>query len=337
MKIDATVMAGDLATIGAQARRFEEIGYDGLYTAETQHDPFFPLVLAAEQTERIDLGTAIAVGFPRSPTHLAHIGHDLQKFSKGRFILGLGSQIKAHIEKRFSAQFSQPAARMRELILATRAVWRTWEEGEPLRFEGDFYRLSLMTPFFSPGPTGFGTPRIFLAAVGEKMTEVAGEVCDGMFVHGFTTEKYLRETTLPAIERGLALSGRTRADIELSFPTFMVTGETDEEWQQADAAVRQQIAFYGSTPAYRPVLEAHGWGEVQDELNALSKQGQWKEMGKVVTDDILDAFAVQGSPDELPGLVLGRFGDLVDRIGFYAPYRTDPEQWAGVVAGFKAA
>jgi probable F420-dependent oxidoreductase len=337
MKIDATVMAGDLETIGPRAKRIEAVGYDGLYTAETQHDPFFPLVLAAEHTERIELATAIAVGFPRSPTHLAHIGHDIQKFSKGRFILGLGSQIKAHIEKRFSAQFSQPAARMRELILATRAVWRTWEEGEPLRFEGDFYRLSLMTPFFSPGPTGYGPPRIFLAAVGERMTEVVGEVCDGMFVHGFTTEKYLRETTLPALERGLAKSGRTRADIELSFPTFMVTGETDEEWQLADAAVREQIAFYGSTPAYRPVLESHGWGEAQDELNALSKQGQWKEMGKVITDDILDAFAVQGSPSELPGLVMARFGDLVDRISFYAPYRTDPEQWADVVAGFKAS
>lgn len=337
MKIDATVMAGDLETIGPRAERIEAMGYDGLYTAETQHDPFFPLVLAAEHTERIDLATAIAVGFPRSPTHLAHIGHDLQKFSKGRFILGLGSQIKAHIEKRFSAQFSQPAARMRELILATRAVWRTWEEGEPLRFEGDFYRLTLMTPFFSPGPTGYGPPRVFLAAVGEKMTEVVGEVCDGMFVHGFTTEKYLRETTLPALERGLATSGRTRADIELSFPTFMVTGDTDEEWQKADAAVREQIAFYGSTPAYRPVLEAHGWGEVQDQLNALSKQGQWKEMGKVITDDILDAFAVRGSPSELPGLVMARFGDLVDRISFYAPYRTDPEQWADVVAGFKAS
>jgi probable F420-dependent oxidoreductase len=337
MKIDATVMAGDLETIGPRASRIEAMGYDGLYTAETQHDPFFPLVLAAEHTERIDLATAIAVGFPRSPTHLAHIGHDLQKFSKGRFILGLGSQIKAHIEKRFSSQFSQPAARMRELILATRAVWRTWEEGEPLRFEGDFYRLTLMTPFFSAGPTGYGPPRVFLAAVGEKMTEVVGEVCDGMFVHGFTTEKYLRETTIPALERGLAKGGRTRADIELSFPTFMVTGETDEEWQTADASVREQIAFYGSTPAYRPVLEAHGWGEVQDELNALSKQGQWKEMGKVITDDILEVFAVRGSPSELPGLVMARFGDLVDRVSFYAPYRTDPEQWADVVAGFKAA
>ena len=336
MKIDAAVMAANLETIGPRARAIETLGYDGLYTAETQHDPFFPLLLAAEHTERIDLATAIAVAFPRSPTHLAHIGHDLQRFSKGRFVLGLGSQVKAHIEKRFSAQFSQPAARMREVILATRAIWRTWEEGEPLQFEGEFYRHTLMTPFFNPGPTGFGTPRVFLAAVGEKMTEVAGEVCDGMFVHGFTTEKYLRETTIPALERGLAKSGRSRSDIELSFPTFMVTGETDEEWQQADAAVREQIAFYGSTPAYRGVLETHGWGEVQDELNRLSKQGAWKEMGKVITDDILDAFAVRGSAGELPGLVMARYGDLVDRISFYAPYRTDPEKWAEVVAGFKA-
>ena len=337
MKIDATLMAADLETVGPRARTIEDLGYDGLYTAETKHDPFFPLVLAAEHTERIDLATAIAVAFPRSPTHLAHIGHDIQRFSKGRFILGLGSQIKAHIEKRFSATFDQPAARMRELILATRAIWRNWEEDEPLRFEGEFYRHTLMTPFFNPGPTGYGTPRIFLAAVGEKMTEVVGEVCDGMFVHGFTTEKYLRETTLPALERGLARSGRSRADVELSFPTFMVTGATDEEWQQAEAAVREQIAFYGSTPAYRPVLEAHGWGEVQDELNRLSKQGAWKEMGKVVTDDILDAFAVRGTAAELPGLVLGRYGDLVDRLSFYAPYRTDPEAWADVVAGFKAS
>ncbi|HYH48333.1 MAG TPA: TIGR03617 family F420-dependent LLM class oxidoreductase, partial [Acidimicrobiia bacterium] len=199
MKIDATVISGDLGTIGPKARRIEELGYDGLYSAETQHDPFFPLLLAAEHTERLELGTAIAVAFPRSPMHLANVGHDLQRFSKGRFILGLGSQIKAHIEKRFSAQFSHPAARMRELILATRAIWRTWEEGEPLRFEGEFYRHTLMTPFFNPGPTGYGTPRIFLAAVGEKMTEVVGEVCDGMFVHGFSTEKYIRETTLPAL------------------------------------------------------------------------------------------------------------------------------------------
>jgi probable F420-dependent oxidoreductase len=337
MKIDAMVITGDFTTIGGRAKRIEAIGYDGLFTAETQHDPFLPLVLAAEHTERMDLGTAIAVAFPRSPMHLANIGHDLQRFSQGRLIMGLGSQIKAHIEKRFSAQFSHPAARMRELILATRAIWRCWEEDEPLRFEGEFFRHTLMTPFFNPGQTGYGIPRIFLAAVGEKMTEVVGEVCDGMFVHGFTTERYLREATIPALDRGLAKSGRTRADLELSFPCFVVTGETDEEWQRADAAVREQIAFYGSTPAYRPVLELHGWGEVQDELNGLSKRGAWKEMGKVITDDILDAFAVRGSTAELPGLILGRYGDLVDRLSFYAPYRADPEQWASVVSAFKAA
>ena len=335
MKIDCTVMTGNIDSMVAKSRRMEEIGYDGLFTAETKHDPFLPLALAAEHTERIELGTAIAVAFPRSPMHLANIGHDLQRFSQGRFILGLGSQIKAHIEKRFSATWSHPAARMRELVLATRAIWRTWEEDEPLRFEGEFYRHTLMTPFFNPGATGFGPPRVFLAAVGERMTEVAGEVCDGMFVHGFTTEKYLRETTLPAIERGLAKSGRSRSDIELSLPAFVVTGESDEEWQQSDAAVREQIAFYGSTPSYRPVLEAHGWGEVQDQLNALSKQGAWQEMGKVITDDILDAFAVRGSAAELPGLLMARYGELVDRIGFYSPARSDPEQWADVVAGFK--
>lgn len=336
MKVDGMLMAADLGTMAERARQMEALGYDGLLTAETQHDPFFPLLLAAEHTERLELGTCIAVAFPRSPVHLAHVGHDLQAYSKGRFILGLGSQIKAHIEKRFSAPFSRPAARMRELILATRAIWRCWEEGEPLRFEGEFYRHTLMTPFFNPGPSGYGPPRVFLAAVGEHMTEVVGEVADGMFVHGFTTERYLRQTTLPALERGLARSGRTRSDVELSYGVFMVTGEGDAELEEADASVRRQIAFYGSTPAYRPVLEAHGWGELQEELNGLSKRGEWVEMGKLVTDEILDAFAVSGKPEELPGIVAARYGDLVDRLAFYAPYRTEPERWAEVVAAFKS-
>jgi len=326
-----------LTAAGDAARSLEADGFDGVWTAEINHDPFLPLVLAAEHTSRVELGTSIAVAFARNPMLVANIGWDLQAFSGGRLIIGLGSQIKPHITKRFSMEWSHPAPRMREFVLAMRAIWDTWSNGTPLAFRGEFYRHTLMTPFFNPGPTGYGTPRIFLAAVGEKMTEVVGEVCDGMFVHGFTTEKYLRETTLPALERGLARSGRSRGDIELSFPTFMVTGATDEEWQQAEAAIREQIAFYGSTPAYRPVLEAHGWGEVQDELNRLSKQGAWKEMGKVVTDDILDAFAVRGTAAELPGLVLARYGDLVDRVSFYAPYRTEPEAWAEVVAGFKAS
>ncbi|MGH8992246.1 MAG: LLM class F420-dependent oxidoreductase [Acidimicrobiia bacterium] len=337
MKVDGIMMAVGLGSVGGRARAMEEMGYDGLITAETQHNPFFPLTLAAEHTERLELATGIAVAFARSPMDLAHIGHDLQAFSKGRFILGLGSQIKPHIEKRFSMPFSHPAARMREMILAMRAIWACWEEGARLRFEGEFYRHTLMTPFFNPGPTGFGPPRVFLAAVGEKMTEVAGEACDGMFVHGFTTEKYLRETTLPAIERGLARSGRDRSALELSFPMFMVTGDSEVEMAEADAAVRKQIAFYGSTPAYRAVLECHGWGDLQDELNTLSKRGEWDEMGRCITDEVLDAFAVVGKPGELPALVEARVGGVVDRISFYSPYRTDPERWGEVVAAFRAA
>ena len=336
MKVDGIMMAAALGSVGERARRMEAMGYDGLITAETQHNPFLPLTLAAEHTERMDLATGIAVAFARNPMDLAHIGHDLQAFSQGRFVLGLGSQIKPHIEKRFSMPFSHPAARMRELILAMRAIWACWEEGAPLRFEGEFYRHTLMTPFFNPGPTGYGPPRVFLAAVGEKMTEVAGEVADGMFVHGFTTEKYLRERTLPALERGLARSDRTRAALELAFPMFMITGGTDAEMAEADAAVRKQIAFYGSTPAYRPVLELHGWGDLGEELNTLSKRGEWDEMGRRITDDVVDAFAVTGPSQELPGLVKARVGDLVDRISFYSPHRSDPEDWGEVVAAFKA-
>jgi probable F420-dependent oxidoreductase len=337
MKVDGILMAADLGSMGERAAAMEALGYDGLLTAETQHNPFLPLVLAAEHTGHLELATGIAVAFARNPMDLAHVGHDLQGFSRGRFILGLGSQIKPHIEKRFSMPWSHPAPRMREFILAMRAVWACWEEDAPLRFEGEFYRHTLMTPFFNPGPTGYGPPRVFLAAVGEKMTEVAGEVADGMFVHGFTTERYLRERTLPALERGLARSGRTREALELSFPVFMVTGDSEAEVAEADAAVRKQIAFYGSTPAYRAVLELHGWGELGDELNSLSKRGEWDEMGRLISDDVLDAFAVAGKPDELPGLVETRFGDLVDRVSFYAPYRADPERWGEVVAAFKSA
>jgi len=337
MKVDGGLMTVDMRNAAKQARELEALGYDGLFTAETSHDPFLPLVLAAEHTERIELGTGIAVAFPRSPMHLANIGHDLQVYSKGRFMLGLGSQIKAHNEKRFSTPWFQPAARMRELILAMRAIWRTWNEGEKLDFRGEFYTHTLMTPFFQPPPSPYGPPKVYLAAVGEKMTEVGGEVCDGLLVHGFTTEKYLRETTLPAVERGLKKAGRSRADFILSCPVFVVTGNNEEELEKAVAGVRQQIGFYGSTPAYRGVLEAHGWGDLQTELNALSKQGKWVEMGKILTDDIVDAFAVQGQPEEIPGLILKRYGDVIDRVSFYAPYQADPDRWATVLAGFKQA
>ncbi|MBV8159900.1 MAG: LLM class F420-dependent oxidoreductase [Acidimicrobiia bacterium] len=318
------------------AQEAEAAGYDGVWSAETSHDPFFPLLLAAEHTGRIELGTGITGALPRSPMHLANLGWDLQHYSKGRFLLGLGSQIRAHIEKRFSATWSSPARRMRELILAMRAIWAAWQDGTKLDFRGDFYSHTLMTPFFNPGPNPYGTPKVFLAAVGEHMTEVAGEVADGLLAHGFTTEAYLRDVTLPALERGLAKAGKDRADVQISCPTFVVTGTSDEEVADADRAVRQQIAFYASTPAYKGVLDKHGWGDLQPDLNRLSKQGEWVQMGTLITDDIVNAFAVRGAPEEIPKLILGRYGDVIDRVTFYTPYKSDPERWKAVLAGFKS-
>jgi probable F420-dependent oxidoreductase len=342
MKVDGGIGAmlnagsGSIQAIADAAKAQEAVGYDGLWSAETSHDPFFPLLVAAEHTERIELGTGIAVAFARSPMTLANTAWDLQSYSNGRFILGLGSQIKAHIEKRFSMTWSHPAARMREFVLAMRAIWANWQDDEPLRFEGEFYRHTLMTPFFDPGPLECGPPKVFLAAVGEKMTEVAGEVCDGVILHGFTTERYVREVTLPALERGWAKAGTTRADFQLSGPLFVVTGTDEESMTKAAAGTRQQIAFYGSTPAYRGVLDLHGWGDLQPELNRMSKEGKWVEMGDLIDDEILNTFAVVGEPEEIPGLLKSRYGDVVDRLSFYAPYASDPERWSRVLAGFKS-
>jgi probable F420-dependent oxidoreductase len=334
MRVDGGIGFDPAGVIDA-ARLAEEVGYDGIWSAETSHDPFLPLALAAEHTDRIELGTGIAVAFARNPMTLAVMANDLQTMSEGRFLLGLGSQIKPHIEKRFSMPWSHPAPRMRELILAIRAIWASWSDGRRLAFRGEFYRHTLMTPMFDPGPNPFGNPRIFLAAVGERMTEVAGEVADGMLAHGFTTQRYLREVTLPALDRGLAASGRTRADVEISCPGMVVTGMDDAGFEAATKAVRTQLAFYGSTPAYRPVLELHGWGDLQTELNTLSKRGAWEQMAELIDDDVLNTFAVIGPLDDVAGKVLERFGGLVDRFNFYAPYPMAPERWAEVLAGFK--
>jgi probable F420-dependent oxidoreductase len=336
MKVDGGIPPAGMSEIARVAKELEDVGYDGAMTAETNHDPFLPLVVAAEHTEHLELGTGIAVAFARSPMTLANTAYDLQAFSKGRFRLGLGSQIKAHIEKRFSMPWSHPAARMREMVLAIRAIWACWSSGEKLDFRGDFYHHTLMTPFFDPGPNPYGDPKILLAAVGELMTEVAGEVADGMILHGFTTERYVREVTLPALERGFAKAGKQRAEFEISGPLFVVTGANDQEIEAARAGTKQQIAFYGSTPAYRGVLELHGWGDLQDDLNRLSKQGQWVEMGDLITDDILEAFAVIAAPEDIPKALLARYGDLVDRLSFYAPYQSDPDRWKEVLAGFKS-
>jgi probable F420-dependent oxidoreductase len=333
MKIDGG-LGFDLRTAAAAAVRAEAEGYDGVWSAETSHDPFLPIAAAAAATTNLDYGTGITVAFARNPMTLAVVANDLQTLTKGRFYLGMGSQIKPHITKRFSMPWSHPAPRMREMILAIRAIWKAWETGGKLEFRGDFYTHTLMTPFFNPGANPYGNPKILLAGVGEHMTEVAGEVADGFLVHGFTTERYLREVSIPALERGAARTGKTRLDLEVSYPGFVVTGTDEESTATADAAVRQQIAFYGSTPAYRPVLELHGWGELQSELNTLSKRGEWVKMGELISDDVLEAFAVVCPLDQVATQVRNRFEGLIDRFSFYAPYRVDPEAWRRVLAGF---
>jgi probable F420-dependent oxidoreductase len=326
MKVDAGLIAADLAQVPARARELETAGFDGCVSAEIASDPFFPLLLAAEHTTRLELMTSIAVAFARSPMTLANVGHDLNAFSKGSFLLGLGSQIQPHITKRFSMPWSHPAARMRELILAMRAIWRCWYEGEKLAFRGEFYTHTLMTPMFTPTNTQYGAPKVLLAAVGPKMTEVAGEVADGMIVHGFTTPRYVHEVTLPAIERGLAAAGRSRKGFQLACPVFVVTGRDAREWEQSRSAVCKQIAFYGSTPAYRGVLELHGWGELQSELNAMSKRGEWDAMGTRIDDEMLEQFAIVAQPREVPGQLRRRYGDAIDRVLATFAFADDAER-----------
>jgi probable F420-dependent oxidoreductase len=317
------------------ARAIEGAGYDGIYTFEGQHDALFPLLLAAEHTERVQLTTAVVIAFARNPMTLAQAAYDLQLASNGRFNLGLGTQIRPHIEKRFSMQWSKPVERMRELVLAIRAIWASWHEGVRLDFRGDFYTHTLMTPFFNPGPSPYGLPRIFLGGVGPRMTEVAGEVADGFMVHPFTTEKFMRETTMPALERGLAKSGHTRADLEVAFPAMAIVGDDEQQLARGRDAIRPRIAFYGSTPAYKIVLDAHGWGDLQPELNRLSKSGDWPAMSALITDEIVDAFAVSGPPDEIGARVKARYGDLVQRVSFDTPGRLGDEKVARIIAGFR--
>jgi probable F420-dependent oxidoreductase len=333
MKIDGSI-GFHAAGSGHAAKEIEALGYDGVWAAETTRDPFLPLAIAASETDHLELGTSIAVAFARNPMNLAVIANDLQELSNGRFILGLGSQIKAHITRRFSMEWSHPAPRMREMLFAIRAIWDSWANGTKLDFRGDFYSHTLMTPMFDPGPNPHGNPKIIVAAVGELMTEVAGEAGDGMIVHGFSTQRYLREVTIPALERGAAKAGKTRKDLIVAYPGFIVTGE-GKQFEEATVATKRQIAFYGSTPAYRPVLALHGWGEVGDELNIMSKRGEWVEMGELITDEMLDAFAVVGPLDEIPDKVGERFGELIDRFSFYAPYRLESDRLSEILERFK--
>ncbi len=312
MKVD-THLTSDWHQIPDHIKKLETQGYDGAGTAEMNHDPFFPLVLAAEHSKKIELYTGIAVAFARSPMVLANLGHDLNAYSRGRFTMGLGSQIRPHITKRFSMPWGAPAPQMRELVMAMRAIWANWYDGEPLRFEGKYYQHTLMTPAFSPDDTEYGAPKVILAAVGPIMTEVAGEVADGLIIHPFSNEKYIREVTLPAVEKGLAKSGRSRKDFEITYSPFIVSGKDEATYEAQKAAAKQRIAFYGSTPAYKNVLGVHGWGDMQTELNSMSKQGQWKEMGELITDEMLNIFGVMNEPGNIVADIQSRYGDFTDR------------------------
>jgi probable F420-dependent oxidoreductase len=314
MKLDSGGYARTLREAADSLVAAEAAGFDGGWVAETQLDALTALAVAASETSRIELGTGIVVAFARNPMTVAMQANDVHLHSRGRLMLGLGSQIRPHVTKRFSMPWSSPAARMREFILAVRAIWDSWETGERLRFQGEFYTHTLMTPFFNPGPNPYGNPRVFLAGVGELMTEVAGEVADGFLCHGFSTERYVREVTLPALERGRAKAGKTLEGFEISGPSFVATGSTDEEIASSVAAVKEQIAFYGSTPAYRKVLELHGWGALQNDLYALSKQDGWDQMAALIDDEILNTFAVVGSPEKVAIELKRRYGGMVHRL-----------------------
>jgi len=296
MKVDGALMPAEIGESGEAARRCEEQGFDGVLSFEGPHDPFFPLVLAAQATERVELMTAIAIAFARNPMVCAQMANDLHLLSQGRFILGLGTQIRPHIEKRFGETWSKPNARMREFVGAVRAIWRCWNEGEKLDFRGEFYTHTLMTPLFKPGRNPHGPPRVFLAGFGPAMVRVAGEVADGWILHPLHSPEFVADVTLPALHEGAARAGRDPDAIAISAQTIVMIGANDEQIARARANARAQIAFYSSTPAYRVFLDHHGWGDIQPQLNQLSKQGKWLEMIGFVSDEMLDAIGVSGTP-----------------------------------------
>jgi probable F420-dependent oxidoreductase len=337
MKVDAGGYWSSVDQAGDAALTAERSGYDGWWAVETQTDPFLACAVAAERTERVEVGTGIAVAFARTPMTVAVQANDLHALSKGRFVLGLGSQIRAHITNRYSMPYSRPAARMREFVLAIRAIWNTWNNGAPMRFRGDFYTHTLMTPFFNPGPNPYGEPKILMAGVGPLMTEAAGEVADGLMCHPFSTERYVREVTIPALERGRAKASTTLEGFEICAPSIIVARDAEEEIASGAREARQQIAFYGSTPAYRPVLELHGWEDLHYELNAMVARGDWDRMHEAIDDEVLHTFAIVGTPEEAVSEILRRYGDIATRVAISVPEERDVERWDALFDSLRAA
>lgn len=335
MKVDCAVMVDDPRDAGPASTTLEAQGYDGAFVFEGRHDPFLPICVMAERSERIELITAIAVAFARNPMTLANLGYDLQLHSKGRFILGLGSQIKPHIERRYSMPWSKPASRMREMVEAIRSIWRCWQEGEKLDHRGEFYQHSLMAPFFNPGPNPYGTPPIFLAGVGPVMTRVAGEVADGYFMHPFHTEEFLANITMPSLNAGFESGGRPRSEFEVSAQVIVVSGKDEAALEEAKVGAKTQISFYGSTPAYRGVLESVGRGELQNELNRMTKEGGWAQMPGLIEDELLEQIALVGPVDEIPEKLRNRYGTSVDRVSLVT-YGVSDEDKAGLIPALRA-
>jgi probable F420-dependent oxidoreductase len=313
MKLDMAMLGSDFSARGDEAARLEAQGFDGGIIFEAARDPFLQALLAAQGTRRLEIATGVAIAFARSPMIVAQTANDLQTLARGRFILGLGSQIRPHIEKRFSMPWSKPAARMREYVQALRAIWQAWATGERLAFRGAFYTHTLMPPVFSPGPNPFGTPPVFLGGVGPTMIAVAGEVGDGMFVHPLHTPSYVADVMTPALQQGFAAAGKTRRDFQVSCQTITMMGANDEQVAKARSQAKAQIAFYGSTPAYKVVLDHMGKGDIHPELNRLSKQGKWLEMMALVTDDMLDEIGVSGAPAAVGATLAARNGAFADR------------------------
>lgn len=330
--VSMTVPTEDPAGARSIYRELEDLGYDRAFSFEARHDPFLPLAVAAEHTDTIQLGTALAIAFARSPMTLANVGWDLQALTGGRFTLGLGSQIRPHIEQRFSMPWSAPARRMRELVLAVRAIWSTWQDGSPLDFAGEFYTHTRMVPAFDPGPLECGPPRILLGAVGQRMTVVAGEVADGLLVHPVNSRASLQQLTLPAVAEGAQRAGRDPADVELVCVTIVVTGRDEAELTRSHEAVRSQLAFYASTPAYRGVFELHGYGDLHPECARLARQGRWDDMATLIDDDLVATIAVVGEPHEIAPRLRERLAGISEHVSLVNNRAPDPLHLAEVVA-----
>lgn len=312
MKVHSGLFA-NLKNIPDEIQRVESLGYSGAFSAEINNEPFYPLLLAAEHSKSIELASCIAVAFARNPMIVANLAHDLNEYCDGRFSIGLGSQIKAHITRRYSMPWSKPAARMREFVLAMRAIWDCWENGTQLDFNGEFYTHTLMNPMFTPKETHFGSPKVNVAGVGPLMTEVAGEVGDGLICHGFTTAKYIEEVTLPSLNKGLQKAGKQRSDVRIYAPVVVVSGDDEQTFNNNYNAMKFQLAFYASTPAYKRVLDLHGLDHLHKELLMLSKNNQWDDMSRLIDDDFIQHFAIVcENPSDIPSVLQSRYGHLID-------------------------